>query len=36
MKYENHMLQNELLPFIFHFDVVEAECGDFGNWHENP
>lgn len=39
MRYENHMLENKLLPFIFHFDIVKAQEGEhsvFGNWHENP
>lgn len=40
MQYENHMLENELLPFIFHFDIIKiqekGEFNAFGNWHENP
>lgn len=39
MQYENHMLENELLPFIFHYDIISdnvSEFNGFGNWHENP
>ena len=40
MNYENHMLENKQLPFIFHYDTIrmteEREYNAFGNWHENP
>jgi len=39
LRYENHMLENEILPFIFHYDIiqkgVQASYGG-GNWHSNP
>lgn len=35
-EYENHKLENEKLPFIFHYDTMSKGVGDTGNWHENP
>lgn len=37
--YENHKLENELLPFIFHTIRLEKNSSPnntLGNWHENP
>lgn len=40
MHYENHILEDKLLPFIFHYDTINITGGEefnaFGNWHENP
>ena len=38
-EYENHKLENKLLPFIFHHIELESEYNTIdapGNWHENP
>lgn len=36
-EYENHKMENELLPFIFHYDDIKSESQSImeGNWHEN-
>lgn len=40
MQYENHRFENEMLPFIFHYNIISRsevkEFTAFGNWHENP
>ena len=34
--YENHVMHNPLLPFIFHRDMVQkSPSGGIPNWHEN-
>jgi len=35
MVYEKHDLNSRLLPFIYHFDVMQAGRRDYTHWHEN-
>ena len=35
MEYENHMLENNILPFIFHKIILKNNGKGIANWHEN-
>ena len=35
MKYEMHKLGARKLPFIFHYDEMNADIQDYTHWHEN-
>lgn len=35
MNYENHKLENNILPFIFHKFNLKNCLDEIGNWHEN-
>ncbi len=35
MNYENHIMYNNLIPFIFHYNVRTNRTAMYGNWHDN-